>query len=53
MMELLHLQAIFGDIAQVLSRQYVIVPNATGNDAVMPVKLHMHNSAVNREATQQ
>lgn len=46
-------QVIFRDIAPVLSRQYVIVPSATGNEAVTLVKLHVRNPTVSREAFQQ
>lgn len=46
-------QAIFRDIAPVLSRQYVIVPSGTGFDAVTLVKLHVRNPAISREAFQQ
>lgn len=46
-------QAIFRDIAPVLSRQYVIVPSATGNEAITLVKLHVRGPAVGREAFQQ
>ena len=45
-------QAIFRDIAPVLSRQYVIVPSVTGNEAVTLVKLHVRNPTVSREAFQ-
>lgn len=46
-------QVIFRDIAPVLSCQYVIVPSATGNEAVTLVKLHVRNPTVSREAFQQ
>ncbi|WP_175687298.1 EthD domain-containing protein [Burkholderia multivorans] len=46
-------QAIFRDIAPVLSRQYVIVPSTTGNEAVTLVKLHVRGRTVSREAFQQ
>jgi len=45
-------QAIFRDIAPILSRQYLIVPSFTGNEAVTLVKLHVRGSAVGREAFQ-
>jgi hypothetical protein len=44
--------AIFRDIAPVLARQYVIVPSATGNEAVTLVKLHQRASTTSREAFQ-
>jgi hypothetical protein len=46
-------RAIFRDIAPVLARQYVIVPSATGFDAVTLVKLHVRDPAISREAFQQ
>lgn len=46
-------QAIFRDIAPVLSRQYVIVPSTNGNEAVTLVKLHVRSPSVGREAFQQ
>jgi hypothetical protein len=46
-------RAIFRDIAPVLSRQYVIVPSATGNEAVTLIKLHVRAGSVSREAFQQ
>lgn len=45
-------QAIFRDIAPVLSRQYVIVPSDTGNESVTLVKLHVRSPAISREAFQ-
>lgn len=45
-------QAIFRDIAPVLSRQYVIVPSVTGNEAITLVKLHVRSPAISREAFQ-
>lgn len=46
-------QAIFRDIAPVLSRQYIIVPSVEGNEAITLVKLHTRNAAVSRSAFQQ
>ncbi|MDP9651498.1 hypothetical protein J2793_006973 [Paraburkholderia caledonica] len=46
-------QAIFRDIAPVLSRQYVIVPSDTGNEAITLVKLHVRNPTLSRDAFQQ
>ncbi|MBD1552476.1 EthD domain-containing protein [Pseudomonas typographi] len=46
-------QAIFRDIAPVLSRQYIILPSATGNEAVTLVKLHARDQGTCREAFQQ
>ncbi|WP_413439430.1 EthD domain-containing protein [Sulfuriferula sp. GW1] len=34
-------QAIFRDIAPVLSRQYILLPSASGNDAITLVKTHV------------
>jgi hypothetical protein len=46
-------QAIFRDIAPVLSRQYIIVPSTTGYEAITLVKLHVRSPAVGHEAFQQ
>lgn len=45
-------QAIFRDIAPVLSRQFIIVPSAAGNEAITLVKLHVRAESVSREAFQ-
>lgn len=43
---------IFRDIAPVLARQHIIVPSATGNEAVTLVKLHVRQPGYKREAFQ-
>jgi hypothetical protein len=45
-------KAMFRDIAPVLARQHIIVPSATGNEAVTLVKLHVRRREVSREAFQ-
>ncbi|MFC4276620.1 EthD domain-containing protein [Achromobacter aloeverae] len=42
-------QAIFRDIAPVLSRQYVIAPSAMGNEAITLVKLHVRDQSISRQ----
>lgn len=45
-------QAIFRDIAPILSRQFIIVPSAAGNEAITLVKLHSRAESVSRETFQ-
>lgn len=45
-------RTIFRDIAPVLSRQYVITPSTSGNEAITLVKLHVRNPTISRAAFQ-
>jgi hypothetical protein len=46
-------QAIFRDIAPVLSRQFVIVPSETGRDAITLVKIHVRKPGLDRAGFQE
>lgn len=45
-------QAIFRDLAPVLARQFVILPNTAGNDAITLVKTHVRRDGLDRETFQ-
>ncbi|RRD21320.1 hypothetical protein ECB98_24955 [Brucellaceae bacterium VT-16-1752] len=45
-------QAIFRDLAPVLARQFIILPNPAGNDAITLVKTHARREELDREAFQ-
>lgn len=45
-------RAIFRDLAPVLARQHVIVPNASGDDAIVLVKTHRRRDELDRETFQ-
>lgn len=42
-------QAIFRDLAPVLARQFIILPNPAGNDAITLVKTHVRREGIDRE----
>jgi hypothetical protein len=44
---------MFRDIAPVIARQHIVIPSATGNDAVTLVKLHARRRETRRDAFQQ
>jgi len=46
-------QTIFRDLAPVLARQFIILPSATGNDAVALVKTHARRLDLDRSTFQQ
>ncbi|SAL03048.1 hypothetical protein AWB81_06322 [Caballeronia arationis] len=46
-------RAMFRDIAPILARQHIVIPSATGNEAVTLVKLHARRPEASREAFQQ
>jgi predicted MFS family arabinose efflux permease len=45
-------RTIFRDIAPVLSRQFIILPSETGNDAISLVKTHVRRPDIDRAAFQ-
>ncbi|WP_436595874.1 EthD domain-containing protein [Pseudomonas aeruginosa] len=45
-------QAIFRDLAPVLARQFIILPNPAGNDAITLVKTHARREELDRETFQ-
>lgn len=45
-------QAIFRDLAPVLARQFIILPNPAGNDAITLVKTHVRREGIDRETFQ-
>jgi hypothetical protein len=45
-------RTIFRDIAPVLSRQYILLPSASGNDAVTLVKVHVRRADLSRAGFQ-
>lgn len=45
-------QAIFRDLAPVLARQFIILPNPAGNDAITLVKTHVRRDGLDRETFQ-
>jgi hypothetical protein len=45
-------QAIFRDLAPVLARQFIILPNTAGNDAITLVKTHVRRDGLDRETFQ-
>lgn len=45
-------QAIFRDLAPVLARQFVIIPNPDGNDAITLVKTHVRREDMDRDTFQ-
>ena len=45
-------RAIFRDLAPVLARQHVIIPNAAGEDSIVLVKTHRRRDGLDRETFQ-
>lgn len=45
-------QAIFRDLAPILARQFVLLPNAAGDDAFILVKTHVRRDELDRETFQ-
>ena len=45
-------RAIFRDLAPCLARQFVIMPNSVGDDAIVLVKTHVRRGELHREAFQ-
>jgi hypothetical protein len=45
-------QAIFRDLAPVLARQFIILPNTAGNDVITFVKTHVRRDGLDRETFQ-
>jgi hypothetical protein len=45
-------QAIFRDLAPMLARQFIILPNAAGDDAILLVKTHVRRDELDRETFQ-
>jgi EthD domain len=45
-------QAIFRDLAPFLARQFVIIPNAVGDDTIVLVKTHVRRDELDRESFQ-
>lgn len=46
-------QAIFRDLGPVLARQFIILPNPAGNDAITLVKTHVRRDGLDRETFHQ
>ncbi|CAI9404948.1 hypothetical protein ANOBCDAF_01134 [Pleomorphomonas sp. T1.2MG-36] len=45
-------QAIFRDLGPVLARQFIIVPNTAGDDAIVLIKTHIRRDDLDRETFQ-
>lgn len=45
-------QAIFRDLAPILARQYIIIPNVAANDSIVLVKTHVRRDGLDRETFQ-
>ena len=45
-------QAIFRDLAPVLSRQFIIMPNTAGDDSIVLIKTHIRRDDLDRETFQ-
>ncbi len=45
-------QTIFRDLAPVLARQFILIPNSVGDDAFILVKTHVRRGELNRETFQ-
>jgi hypothetical protein len=45
-------QVIFRDLAPVLARQFIVMPNVSGDDAFILVKTHIRRAELDREAFQ-
>ncbi|WP_315759648.1 MULTISPECIES: EthD domain-containing protein [unclassified Bradyrhizobium] len=45
-------QAIFRDLGPVLARQFIIVPNTAGDDAIVLIKTHVRRDDLDRETFQ-